>query len=761
MRRVLIIVAFFVIFSLVFGGRGGPDRYGYRWIDSDEPRGPTFNWIDITGTGTRLTMTSDQVRTITLPAGFVYYDSVYNRITICSNGWVAFGSWSSPTSVSGRLPNTASPNNTLAAMFTNLYPPGASWPGGIYYQGFPDKFVVSYVDIPQCCSATMPKQTFQIILYYDDFSIVFQYLDVEPLSGSTSFDAHIGWENRIGNDGVEIGTWSSRGGVLHDSLTIKIAKFNIVNPPFLATFDVSTDGFWLPDDSSSGWNVGFVMPSTGLYPIPSGMSAIGTRTSGFYENNADWVIFSPYLDATNTTHPIIDFWHAYKMQLGHDGGIVEISTDAGASWTIVEPENGGYPVLMTAGPLSGRRAFSGIDTVWKKVSFDLQPYAGEEILIRFHFYSDASVNDWGWYIDNFGFHEAYGTVKGAVDLLYFTPDSGAHVKITDLGLERITDPDGKFTFDTVVVGTHKLIVEKEGFVPSDTINFTIDRFDTLTLNIPLSPELYHEDFADTDGGMIPDPIGGWQWGRPILGPDSAHSDSFCWGTNLGGNYANNCNWKLMIAIPLFGVHHPTLMFYHWYKFNGKFGDMIYDGGNVKVSTDGGATWHLAYPREGYDGVVVPSNPYLAGQPAFGGEATTWHRVMFDLSEFSGVDTIWIRFEIGSDAYASARGWYIDDVSLIEGISVDEKPANLPRKIIVNAYPNPFNSVCRITIYPTKERANVALYDINGHLIKNFGDMDGSSKRELVWQPTDIPSGVYILKIKTQSTSRELKLFYLR
>ena len=49
MNKVIPILSLLLLLSsFAFAGKGGPDAYGYTWIDSDDPSGPNFAWWDVT-----------------------------------------------------------------------------------------------------------------------------------------------------------------------------------------------------------------------------------------------------------------------------------------------------------------------------------------------------------------------------------------------------------------------------------------------------------------------------------------------------------------------------------------------------------------------------------------------------------------------------------------------------------------------------------------------------------------------------------------
>ncbi|MCU0850798.1 MAG: immune inhibitor A, partial [Candidatus Thermoplasmatota archaeon] len=166
-----------------------------------------------------------------------------------------------------------------------------------------------------------------------------------------------------------------------------------------------------------------------------------------------------------------------------------------------------------------------------------------------------------------------------------------------------------------------------------------------------------EDFEATDGGYthapkLPQPDA-WAWGAPTSGPGAAHSGFNVWATNLAGNYPPSM-WCYLLTAPFTVPSGAMFNFWHWYYFENN-----YDGGNLKISTDGGVTWTLITPVGSYPG-SMPYNPFMTGQAAYNGQSGGWKQANFDLSAYEG-QLAQIMFETASDSSVQYTGWYIDDV----------------------------------------------------------------------------------------------------
>ncbi len=176
---------------------GGPDNFGYEWIDSNEPNGPNYNWRDISGIGTAVNFSHNDYGTALMPIGFNfnYYGTNYSQFRINPNGWIGFGNDSSAWSNTS-IPNTSSPRPAIFGFWDDLNPLND---GDVYYYSSSDSLIVWFDDVVHYSGGNYGTYDFQMIIYSNG-KILNQY---RSMSGNLN-SATIGIQNAAGNDGLQV-----------------------------------------------------------------------------------------------------------------------------------------------------------------------------------------------------------------------------------------------------------------------------------------------------------------------------------------------------------------------------------------------------------------------------------------------------------------------------------------------------------------------------------------------------------------------------
>lgn len=225
MKKLIMAVVLVFIISLAaldIKGGGGPDSFGYRWIDSDETGGPAYSWEEINLTGTATGISDEDMATINLAFGFEYYGVTYTSVNIFDNGFVSFSS-SYNDFENTTLPNTSEPQGVIAPFWCDMDP---DTQGEIYYYSDASKLIIQYDNVAQY--GEVGGNTFQII-FYSSGDIVFQY---KTMTISSPYYT-VGFENEDGTKGLGIGYDS----YINDSLAVRIYYAGVIED---GTFVLST-----------------------------------------------------------------------------------------------------------------------------------------------------------------------------------------------------------------------------------------------------------------------------------------------------------------------------------------------------------------------------------------------------------------------------------------------------------------------------------------------------------------------------------------
>ncbi len=356
-----------------------------------------------------------------------------------------------------------------------------------------------------------------------------------------------------------------------------------------------------------------------------------------------------------------------------------------------------------------------------------------------------------------------GAVSGTVRAPDGTPLSGALVEIEGQPGVVQSDPDGTYTLAPAWPGHLHIAASLPDRLPRG-IALDLGQGQMASgVDFTLAPTW---DFEASPEGLLAGTE--WAWGTDAAA--GAHSGTRLWGTRLGGNYAHCADDRLDLPpFSLAGFQQATLRLWTWYQ-----AEDGYDGGHLKVSTDGGETWEVVTPAESYDGVPEGTCNPIDGEPAFTGNSAGWVQRTFSLDPFAG-QWVRVRLHFGSDSGTAARGWYVDDFTFAgepSGSAVatpDEETALALHAPRLSAVPNPTRSgtVVRLEL-PRAQRGRLGIFAADGRRIALLAPWGGLAPgaHAFTWSGRDdrgrqVPAGLYWVRWSAAGADSRARLLLVK
>ncbi len=165
-------------------------------------------------------------------------------------------------------------------------------------------------------------------------------------------------------------------------------------------FEAGASG-WTHSGTGDSWAIVATNPHSGTSQYHAGDPAVVS----------DQRLVSPAVVLPTGQNPVVlKFWHVPNLEPSgatacFDGGILEVSTNGGGTWTQVLAVDllvGGYKGVVSSSfsnPLAGLDAWCG-DSAYFQTVADISAYAGQSAQFRLRLGSDNSVTGAGWDIDD-------------------------------------------------------------------------------------------------------------------------------------------------------------------------------------------------------------------------------------------------------------------------------------------------------------------------------------------------------------------------
>ena len=335
-------------------GGGGSTQGEYIFTNSiaGTPSQPTYNWIDISGTGTDLISLIGDEETkgpYNLGFSFNFFGNIYTQFYINSNGFITFTNTSGSTNFPFAIPGNYTPDNIIAGYWMNLNPTNANVTGKHLYYGMKNgEMVITYEKYPQIYwdgSAYIPNDangwiTFQIILNPNGI-IKIQFKE----KGSSFVDADfytgtVGIENSNGTQGISYRRQDKEGPIFNGTSPLAV-EFTPVHVS--AAVKIFLEGPF--NSGSMSTSLGTSIPLTQPYSnSPWNYNGNEKTTQSFISNNniVDWVLVELRTGSSAATATTVVSTRAALLR--NDGVILD--TDGSTDIDFYGIGNGDYYIAV-------------------------------------------------------------------------------------------------------------------------------------------------------------------------------------------------------------------------------------------------------------------------------------------------------------------------------------------------------------------------------------------------------------------------------
>ncbi|MBS3768269.1 MAG: choice-of-anchor J domain-containing protein [Candidatus Cloacimonetes bacterium] len=207
-------------FNPNYGG-GGTGQGGYYFANSlpdaaGAPSQPTYNWIDISASGTDVSgdvaADSDVGGPYDIGFTFNYFGTDYTQFYICADGYISLVEETSSDYTNDPIPDTDDPNGMIALLWDDMNPADPDVTDyHLYYGNLGGNLVITYEKMPEYNADADGWFTAQAILFPTG-NIKMQYKSV-----GSSFDLSsctVGIENAAGDAGVQY-LYNGTGGEIY------------------------------------------------------------------------------------------------------------------------------------------------------------------------------------------------------------------------------------------------------------------------------------------------------------------------------------------------------------------------------------------------------------------------------------------------------------------------------------------------------------------------------------------------------------------